>query len=321
MLVVSRKTLVTFVLLTLLLSAQTMANAQSGNVNADPDFDMFYNVGDGTSGPWKPFYLSNPHPTIYKHPTEGWPKGPSLWIHADNLTFDAGVYQVVPVSAGHGYHFEVAWAVVTHAGVGVHDNSQLIRQVGFDPFGGTLPLSPHVQWSGEYSGSGKFAPQSGDLAIDQYAQSDHVTIFLRAQNRYPDSTNSVYFDHAVLTDNGSAPIAVAPATLPPTVRPPTATARPATPTRTRVALVAPTTTDTPAPTQTAAPSPTNTRTPRPTAALAPTEVVADAASDTADSSPLGTRLTMSLALVACLAGGGGLVLVGTLFYLLAHRPR
>ena len=312
----SRKTLISIALLSLslFLSARTPANAQGPILDADPEFDLFYNVGDGTSGPWKPFYLSNPHPTVFKHPTEGWPKGPSLWIHADNTTFDAGAYQVVAVSAGHGYHFEVAWAVVTHAGVGVHDNSQLIRQVGIDPYGGTAPLSPHVQWSGEYDGSGKFAPE---LAIDQYAQSDHITIFLRAQNRYTDSTNSVYFDHAVLTDNGSAPIAVASATLPPTARPPTPTAKPAAPTRTRVALVVPTTTDTPAPTFTATSSPTST--PRPTATLAPTEVVVDAASDTADSSPVAARLTMSLALVACLAGGGGLVLLGTLFYLFAHR--
>ena len=240
-----------------------------------------------------------------------------MWIHADNLAFDAGVYQVVPVSAGHGYHFEVAWAVVAHAGVGVHDNSALIRQVGIDPSGGTAPLSPNVQWSDEYNGSGKFA---SELAIDAYARSDHVTIFLRAQNRSAESTNEVYFDHAVLTDNGSAPIAVASPTVPPTARPPTATARPATPTRTRVAPGVPTATDTPAPTLTATQPPTNT--PRPAATRTPTEVVvADAASDTTDSSPVAARLTMSLALVVCLAGGGGLVLLGLLYFLFAHRAR
>ena len=315
--VLSRKTLVPIALLFLLLSAQSLANAQAGIINADPDFDGFYSAGDGTSGPWKPFKISNPGPTIWKHLTEGWPKGPSLWIYANNMAFDGGVYQIVAVPAGHGYHFEVAWAVVTHAGQGVHDNSAINRQVGIDPYGGTLPLSPNVQWSGEYYGSGKFAPE---LAIDTYAQSDHITIFLRAQNSSTESTNSVYFDHAVLTDNGSAPIAVASPTVPPTVRPPTATAKPAAPTRTRVALVVSTTTDTPAPTLTATPLPTYT--PRPTATRAPTEEsVADSASDTTDASPVTARLTLSLAVVACLVGGGGLVLLGTLFYLFAHRAR
>ncbi|HEX7587954.1 MAG TPA: hypothetical protein VF478_06525, partial [Anaerolineae bacterium] len=103
------------------------------------------------------------------------------------------------------------------------------------------------------------------------------------------------------------------------VRPPTATARPPTPTRTRVALAVATQTDTPAPTLTATPLPTNTL--RPFATRTPTVTIADATDDTADASPLTARLTMSLMIVACLAGGGGLVLLGTLFYLLAHRAR
>jgi hypothetical protein len=173
-----------------------------------------------------------------------------------------------------------------------------------------------VQWSGEYNGSGKFAPE---LAIDQYARSDHITIFLRAQNRYTDSRNEVFFDHAVLTDNGSAPIAIAPPTVAPTVRPPTATAKPAAPTRTRVALVVATTTDTPAQTATATPLPTNTL--LPTATRAPLPSVTEVAVETADSAPVAARLTLSLALVACLAGGGGLVLFGALFFLFLNRAR
>ena len=314
--VLSKKTLVPIAFLSLLLSLQTLAYAQNGNINADPDFDGFYIAGDGTSGAWKPFYLSNPRPAVWKHPTEGWPKGPSLWIHADNMAYDGGVYQVVSVSPGHGYHFEVAWAVVAHAGLGVHDDGPINRQVGIDPYGGTAPLSPNVQWSGEYYGSGKFAPE---LAVDTYARSDHVTIFLRAQNRSTESVNSVYFDHAVLTDNGSAPIVIASPTAAATVRPPTATAKPASPTRTRVALVVPTSTETSVPTLTATPLPTNT--PHPTATRTPTESVAEAPTETADTSPVAARLTISLALVACLAGGGGLVFLGTLFYLFAHRAR
>ncbi len=312
------KILIAIALLSLSLSASPWASAQGAAANADPDFDGFYNVGDGTSGAWKPFKVSNQSFSIWKHPTEGWPKGPSLWIYGDAVSFDGGVYQVVAVTPGRGYHFEVAWAVVRHGGTAVHDDSRLIRQVGIDPYGGTNPVSPNVQWSGEYTGSGKFAPESGNLAIDQYARGDHITIFLRAQNRYADSRAEVFFDHAVLTDNGAAPIVVAPPTAAATARPPTATVKPvvAAPTRTRVAL-ATTMTDTPSPIPTATPAPTDTR--EPTATRTPRVTVEPAV--TSDSLPAFSRLTVSLAAAVCLAGGGGIVLLGALVFLFASRAR
>ena len=309
----SSRVLVALAFLLIALSAQPMASAQGAAINADPDFDGFYNAGDGSSGAWKPYKISNPGPTIWKHPTEGWPKGPSLWIYGDAIPFDGGVYQVVAVTPGHGYHFEVAWAVVRYNGVGVHDNSQLLRQVGIDPYGGTNPLSPNVQWSPDYTGSGKFAPESGDLTIDQYAQSDHITIYLRAKNHYTDSRAEVFFDHAVLTENGAPPIAVALPTAVPTARPPIATPKPAAPTRTRVALVVPTSTSTPIATDTATPAPTDT--PEPTVTRPPR------ATATPDAPPLVSRLTVSLALVACLGGGGGIVLLGALIFLFVSRSR
>jgi hypothetical protein len=308
-----RTILIAIACLCLSLSVRTIVSAQSATINADPDFDNFYTTGDGNPGVWKPYKISNPGPAIWKASTEGWPKGPSLWIYGDAIQFDGGVYQVVAVTPGHGYHFQVAWAVVRHGGVAVHDDSQLIRQVGIDPYGGTNPLSPNVQWSGEYTGSGKFAPE---LAIDQYAQTDHITIFLRAQNHYTDSRAEVFFDHAVLTENGAPPIAVAPPTAVPTVRPPTATPKPAAPTRTRVALVVPTSTHAPEPTDTATPPPTDTR--APTATRTPR---ATTTPDAPDAPLLVSRLTASIALVACLGGGGGFVLLGTLIFLFVNRSR
>lgn len=284
------------------------SHAQSGAVNADPDFDNFYNNGDGTPGAWKPFKVSNPGPAIWKHPTEGWPKGPSLWIYGDAMTFDGGVYQSVAVTPGRGYHFEVAWAVVRHGGDLMRDDVQLVRQVGIDPTGGMNPLSPNVQWSGEYRGTGKFPPE---LAIDQYARADHISIFLRAKNFYTDSRAEVFFDHAILTDNGAPPIIVASPTLPPAT--PT-TAKQATPTavRTRVALVAtstPTATATPAPSDT--PLPTTTRTPRATA----TPVVAETAS------PDFSRLALALGALACLLVTGGGLIVIAFALLIRNRSR
>jgi hypothetical protein len=307
------KTLCGSLVLCALFVSYESANAQGPILNADSGFDNFYNNADGTSGAWKPFKISSPGPNIWKHPTEGWPKGPSLWIYGDAIPFDGGVYQVVVVTPGHGYHFEVAWAVVRHGGVAVHDSSRLIRQVGIDPVGGTDPLSPNVQWSGEYAGSGKFAPE---LAIDQYARGNHITLFLRAKNNYADQRAEVFFDTATLTENpGMPPIVVAQPT--PTYAP-TATARiPATssPVRTRVALATLSATPTNIPTATLmpaamnTPAPTVTRTPRPMPV--PTTIPTSAFE-------LASLNLLALAGACGLGGMGILFVAGVAFLLLTH---
>lgn len=295
-------------------------NAQSPVLNSDPDFDQFYTTGNGDSGAWKPFKLSNPGPIIWKAPVEGWPKGPSLWIYADSTPYDGGVYQLVPVTPGRSYHFEVAWAVVRHGGAAVHEDSQLIRRVGIDPYGGSDAASSNVQWSVEYTGSGKFAPE---LAIDEAALADHITLFLRAQNRYTDARNEVFFDHAVMSLNaGVPPIQVALPTQTPASRP-SATARPAAAAgRTRVAQAAPTATPTTSPTTpaTATPAPTATAAPSRTPTESDPETQADTETPPApDRSPDTTRLALVLGGMFCLGGSGGIVLLGLLIYLLRGR--
>ncbi len=302
------KTLICLILLGV--CGGSSVHAQSAPINADPDFDGFYGTGDGNPGAWKPFKISNPGPTIWKHTTEGWPKGPSLWIYLDAKQFDGGVYQVIPVKAGRGYHFEVAWAVVRHSGNLVRDDVDFIRQVGIDPFGGTDPLSPNVQWSMEYRGTGKFPPE---LAVDQYARADKITLFIRAKNLYTDSRNEVFFDHAVLTENpGMPPIQIAPPTA---TLAPTATARPASPTIARTRTAAPSITPTFAPTATALPTntaePTVTRTPRATATLEP--IAPEPAS------PDFPRLAIVLGAGIGLLGGGAILVLGAAIWLFKTR--
>ena len=278
--VFSYKIIAPIIFLLVLFFTRGLAEGQGAAVNADPDFN---NYTASPSGPWIAYKISNPGPSIWKTQPggEGWPSGPSLWIYSDAQQFDGGVYQIVPVTAGKGYHFEVAWAVVRfNGGTGPQDHGRLIRQVGFDPFGGTNPLASTVKWSGEYGGSGKFAPSSsGDLQVDEYARNDRVTIFLRARNTYTDSRAEVFFDRAIMTENtGMPPISVAaPTAAAPAQKSPTATLRSAV---TRVAQatpsirpLGPTTTLAPNPTETDSPTPTPfpTRTPRPTATAAATE--------------------------------------------------
>lgn len=285
-------------------------HAQGVPINADPDFDGFYSTGDGNPGAWKPFKISNPGPTVWKHPSEGFPKGPSVWIYADARTFDGGIYQQVAVKAGHGYHFEVQWASVRHGGVSVVEDVQLVRMVGIDPFGGTNPLSPNVRWSPEYFGSGK---ATRDLAIDEYARSAQITIFIRAQNRYPDSRNEVFFDHALLTENtGMPPIQIA---SPTATLMPTATARPASPTiaRTRTATSQPIP-PTLAPTVTSIPTntaePTATRTPRATATPEP---------EPESAPPDFSRLAIVLVAGIGMLGSGGILVLGAVIWLFKIR--
>ncbi len=309
--VLSIKIFAAIVFLLALFSAPRL-QAQGSILNADPDFDNFYTSADGSSGAWVPFKISNPGPSIWKNLFEGRPKWPSLWIYRDAAAFDGGVYQVVAVTPGRGYHFEVAWAVVRfNGGNGPQDDSKLIRQVGLDPFGGTNPLASTVQWSGEYGGSGKFAPE---LSIDQYARSDHIAIFLRARNEYTDARAEVFFDHATLTENpGMPPIAVVLAT--PT-RASTATPLPTTP-RAASTRIAQASTRTPTATATAALTLTPTDTPLPTATRTPrpTRVVAESEYSSGGFSVSGVVLVIGVAVV----GGIGISFFGVVMYRLLSR--
>ncbi len=239
--------------------------AQTGAINADPDFD---NYNADPAGPWQTFKISNPGPKIWRTEKggEGLP-GPALWLNRDT-PFYGGVYQVVSVTPGKGYHFQVDWAAVNYNGGAIPNDQGLVaRQVGIDPYGGTNPLASTVQWSGEHRDGSKFKVPG--LQLDQYARNNKLTVFLRAKSEFSGHVD-VYFDHAILTENAGMGVI--------TVAPPTATAAPATATRpaptvarTRVALATSATATPPPPTvtleptSTETPRPLPTRTPRPTA--------------------------------------------------------
>ncbi len=295
---------ITTPLFLILLFSYSSALAQSGAVNADPDFTNYSGDGGGT---WIRFKISSIWPNIWRTEKggEGGPSGagnggPALWIYK-NTPFDGGVYQVVPVVPGHGYHFEVAWAAVRYSGGTVSpDIGALARQVGIDPYGGTNPLASTVVWSAEHRDASHLGVPG--LQLDQFARNNKLTIFLRAKSDYTDGTAEVFYDHAILTENaGMGVIAIAPPT--PTAAPATAT-RVASPTRvpTRVAQApAATATTQPSPSPTATeiptdtPQPTASRTRRPT--VAPEEVTS-----TSDGSPFPNLLIV--------VGGLGAVGIG-----------
>lgn len=235
-------------------------------------FDDFYGNEGAGSGVWKIFGNTS---SIGLNRSESWPAPPSVQLHGDHQTFDAGIFQRVTVTPGTGYKFVVYWAVVMVDGKGMHE-SDINRRLGIDPYGGTDPNSGNIKWSPDYFGSGKF-----ELEMQEYARSPFLTVFVRVQNPDADKVVDVFLDTATLDpEPGMPPIQVSlptatppppPPTLPPTIR---ATRVPAKPTAepTDAPTTQPTATDQPTqlPPATNAPTervlPTRTR----VAQLAPT---------------------------------------------------
>jgi hypothetical protein len=160
---------------------------------------------------------------------------------------DGGLYQSVRVTAGRKLRF-TAWAHAwsnsgnanisgSHAhdpkwsdGVGVGNRAffqladpawpnqgqsnlddagrNLVLQVGLDPTGGTDAFAPSVVWGDGAHIYNAYAPVP---AVEATAQSDTVTVFLRAKNLWGFMHNDVYWDDPVL----KAAEAVSPNPVPP----------------------------------------------------------------------------------------------------------
>lgn len=92
--------------------------------------------------------------------------------------------------------------------------STLFR-VGIDPNGGDDPLSPDIVWSDEWAIYNAFAP----VAVEAKAQSDTITVFTMAMNRWMTKHNDRYMTRLSLTEVGSV--------APPSVTPPPISPSPA----------------------------------------------------------------------------------------------
>lgn len=286
----------------------------------------FYGDEGAGSGIWKIFGNS---PGIGLAAVEGWPSGPSVQMHSENRPFDGGIYQQVPVEAGKGYHFDLAWAVETVDGKGYQDWYQVNRRLGIDPFGGTDPNSPNVQWSADHFGSGKFV-----LALDAYAKAPVITVFIRVTNPYNDHVVDVYLDTASLNVNsGMAPIQITQPTVTPPPPPPTTvpTAKPTRvpPTTASEPTDAPTDEPTTVPTDEPTLEPTVEPTPRPArtraAQVQPTvrptraRAVAATQSDNDNASTNQFGAFGMLAVVGFIGLMGAVVLFGAAAFLLLRR--
>lgn len=307
---VPRKIFFSAALLALLLTT-TKTSAQTSVLNADPDFDTF--EAQPTDA-WQAYKIGNSGPAVYRSSmVEGWPKPPALHL-SKNTTFDGGAYQIVNVTPGKGYHFEVGWAAVSYNGAIISpDPNAVARRTGIDPYGGTNPLASTVVWSPEHRDYSHF--QLDDLKMDQYARNSKLTIFLRAKSDFTGGHVDVFFDHALLTENTSM------GTI--SIAAPTATSAPATATRTRTVTVArvaqaPGATASPSSTNTVEPTATATDTVRPIASRTPRPTATP--EETSDSGGASGLMVALLALGGL--GVGGVALVGfgiVVFRLLGRR--
>jgi hypothetical protein len=205
------------------------------------------------------------------------PLAPAQEIFSAWLPFTAGIYQQVQVTPGVAYVAAIGWAAyASYDDRGQRNSGQFIgRRVGIDPSGGTDPTSPGIVWSPEvWDELGGVFPQ---LRVSAVAQSQTITVFVRANNPQSHGNDKVWFDAVSLVVDTSQPTATA-TSVPPS---PTPTSPP--PTATSTALPP---TETPVPTNT--PLPTATATLEPSATPAPTETPLPTETPTASPVPTGT---------------------------------
>src|SRR5581483_417038 len=154
----------------------------------------------------------------------------SQYIHGDGVHFDAGIYQVIPnTQPGASYEFSVGWAAMlrdTGGGNNRKIDNVVIRRVGVDPYGGTDPTSPNMQWGPEVgTGSSGRSLNNPDMSITFKALANQVTVFLRVWNRGSAPSDKVFFDVMCMRPRGDIPVeAVAPTATPTlsiTLAPPT----------------------------------------------------------------------------------------------------
>jgi hypothetical protein len=250
-----------------------------GNLTFNCQFDTFDYVppyGAVASG-WTAFVEFAVQTPAFNSAGET-PLAPAQEIFSAWLPYTAGIYQQVQVTRGVAYVAAIGWApYASYDDQGGRNSGQFIgRKVGIDPSGGTDPASAGVVWSPEvWDELGGVFPQ---LRVSAVAESQTITVFVRAHNPQSHGNDKVWFDAVTLMVDPTQPAATPtppPPSPTPTSPPPTATATLLPPTAT------PSPTDTPSPTATATleptetPTPTDTPTPTSTSVSTPTVAAAD----------------------------------------------
>jgi hypothetical protein len=262
------------------------------NLTFNCQFDTFDYVpphGAVASG-WTAFVEFAVEPPAFNSAGET-PVAPAQEIFSAWLPFTAGIYQQVQVTPGVAYVAAIGWApYASYDDRGGRNSGQYIgRKIGIDPWGGTDPTSSGIVWSPEvWDELGGVFPQ---LRVSAVAQSQTVTVFVRANNPQSHGNDKVWFDAVTLMVDPSQPTAT-PTQVPPsptaTLPPPTATATAVPPTETPVPTETPPATATARATDTAVPTDTPTATSTPVTQATATESAEEMVAPNAAPAPTNT---------------------------------
>lgn len=168
----------------------------------------------------------------------------SQYIFGQGVHFDAGVYQVIAgTQPGASYEFIIGMGFMLRD-LPNQPNQKIddvvFRQAGVDPYGGSDPRSPTIQW-GPNVGTGSYGRSLNhpDLRVTFKAMSNQVSVFARVHNVDSSPSDKAFFDVMCLLPRGDIPVevieptptappaatevpVVQPAAAQPTRRPPTA---------------------------------------------------------------------------------------------------
>ncbi len=113
---------------------------------------------------------------------------------------DAGIYQVVPAEIGAEYYFDcMAQAWCSNSDDPTVSDGEMYVSLGISPSGGDNPWAQGVIWTEwDWIGPDYVTVESRTVT----AQADHITVFVRAWNKWKLSHNDVYIDDCHLTKVG-----------------------------------------------------------------------------------------------------------------------
>ena len=125
---------------------------------------------------------------------------------------NGGIAQQVSVGAGKRVTFRAPFHVwCSQSDDPIADDGELYVRVGIDPRGGTDPQAPSIVW-GEWT-RGTRAWQT--IGVSTVAETDTITVYVQAWNKWPVAHNDVYVDEVELEVEGTTEPPVEPPVEPP----------------------------------------------------------------------------------------------------------
>ncbi len=119
---------------------------------------------------------------------------------------DAGIYQRVPVKAGHHYRFTArgcSWSTCEEGSLAKSgdceswDPLQSTFYCGIDVTGATDYLNPEIVWG---EGLHQYDTFADIPAVEAQAKADHITVFIRCIYRWAYTHNDTFIDTAKLVE-------------------------------------------------------------------------------------------------------------------------